>query len=264
MRLVFVTQRVDPDDPVLGATTSKIRALAARADEVVVLADGAVPGVLPTNCSVHLFRARTKAGRGVRFGAALSAELARRPRPHAVVAHMCPIYAVLAAPLARPLGVPVLLWFAQWSRSRTLELAERASTRILTAAPGSVPLASPKVIAIGHGIDVSAFACGRTPSQRGLQLLTLGRYAESKGLDTILRGVALAVEHGADVHLRVHGPQSTDGVRASVERLAADLGIEGIVALARAGAAKRDPGAARVRRRARQRDPSRRTRQGRV
>ena len=30
MRIVFVTQVVDPDDPVLGATVAKIRALAAR------------------------------------------------------------------------------------------------------------------------------------------------------------------------------------------------------------------------------------------
>ena len=36
VRLVFVTQRVDPDDPVLGATVAKIAALAARVDEVVV------------------------------------------------------------------------------------------------------------------------------------------------------------------------------------------------------------------------------------
>jgi hypothetical protein len=41
-RLVFATQVVDPDDLVLGATVAKLRALAARLDEVVVLADRAV------------------------------------------------------------------------------------------------------------------------------------------------------------------------------------------------------------------------------
>jgi hypothetical protein len=41
-RLVFVTQKADPADPILGATVAKIRALAARVDEVAVLADGAV------------------------------------------------------------------------------------------------------------------------------------------------------------------------------------------------------------------------------
>ena len=37
-KLVFVTQAVDPNDPVLAATLPKIRALAALVDEVVVLA----------------------------------------------------------------------------------------------------------------------------------------------------------------------------------------------------------------------------------
>ena len=128
MRLVVVTQQVDPASAVLGATVAKLRALAARVDELVVLADSAVDGALPGNCRVRLFRSRLRAGRGLRFETALARELARRPAPAAVLAHMCPIYAVLAAPLARPLGVDVLLWFTHWRRSRLLATAERLST----------------------------------------------------------------------------------------------------------------------------------------
>ena len=47
MRIVFVTQAAHPDEPVLGATLAKIRALAARVDEVVVLADRVDESVLP-------------------------------------------------------------------------------------------------------------------------------------------------------------------------------------------------------------------------
>ena len=102
MRLVVVTQQVDPASPVLGATVVKLRALAGRVDELVVLADSAMEGVLQDNCRVRLFSASRRAGRGLRFETALARELARRPRPAAVLAHMCPIYAVLAAPRARP------------------------------------------------------------------------------------------------------------------------------------------------------------------
>ena len=55
-KLVFVTQQVDPAHPALAATVPKIRALAELVSEVVVLADGAVPGVLPENCRVRTFR----------------------------------------------------------------------------------------------------------------------------------------------------------------------------------------------------------------
>ena len=67
MRLVFITQQVDPEHPALGATVPKIAALARRVDEVVVLADGAVPDALPANARIRTFGARTKAGRGARF-----------------------------------------------------------------------------------------------------------------------------------------------------------------------------------------------------
>ena len=54
-RLVFVTQQVDPEHPVLAATVPKIRALAARFDEVAVLAASAVDGVLPGQLPVRLY-----------------------------------------------------------------------------------------------------------------------------------------------------------------------------------------------------------------
>ena len=159
MRIVFVTQQVDPAHPALAATVPMLRALAERVDEVVVLADRALPGVLPDNCRVRPFAARSQAGRGLRFESALAAELAHRPKPAALVAHMCPIYAVLAAPLARPLGTKVLLWYTHWSVSRTLQAAERVSNVVLTVDRRTFPLDSPKVRAIGHGIDLSEFPC---------------------------------------------------------------------------------------------------------
>ena len=178
MRLVVVTQQVDPASPVLGATVAKLRALAARVDELVVLADSAVEGVLPANCRVRPFRAARRAGRGLRFESALARELARRPRPAAVLAHMCPIYAVLAAPVARPLRVPVLLWFTHWRRSRLLSTAELLSNRVLSVDERTFPLRSKKVVAIGHGIDVSDLPCVARPARDELMLLALGRREE--------------------------------------------------------------------------------------
>lgn len=208
MRIVFVTQRVDPDDPILGATVAKITALASRVDEVVVLADSAVAGSLPTNCTVRSFASRSRAGRGVRFAQALSIELARRPRPAAVLAHMCPIYAVLAAPLARPVGTRVLLWYAHWNRTRMLDTAVRAANVVISVDPRSVPVPSGKVVGIGHGIDVSDFACADAPASGVVWLAALGRYSAAKGLDPIIRAVARARADGVDVRLRAHGTSS--------------------------------------------------------
>lgn len=235
MRLVFVTQRVDPDSPVLGATVAKLRALAARVDEVVVLADDAVAGALPANCRVHLFAAGTKAERGARFTAALVGELRRRPRPAAVIAHMCPIYAVLAAPLARTAGTPVILWFAHWKRTRTLDLAVRLSTVVASVDVRAVPVHDRKVVGIGHGIDVTEFACRDRPAHpASLEALALGRYSSAKGLETVVRGVGLARAAGTDVRLRCHGTAGNEqerADRAALARLVGELGLGDAVVL---------------------------------
>jgi glycosyltransferase involved in cell wall biosynthesis len=223
-RLVFITQQVDPAHPALAATVAKLRVLAERVDEVVVLADGAVPGALPPNARVHRFASRAKLGRGLRFEAALARELPRRQI--GVVAHMCPIYAVLAAPLARPLGVPVILWYTHWHASATLRAATRAATAIATVDPRSFPLLSPKVHAIGHGIDLDEFPCRRHESNDGLQLLALGRYSPAKGLPTVLRGLRRALDRGLDVRLSAHGPALSElerSHRAELQQLVTEL-----------------------------------------
>jgi glycosyltransferase involved in cell wall biosynthesis len=229
MRIVFVTQQVDPGHPALAATVPKLRALAERCDEVVVLADRALPNVLPANCRVRSFGARTRAGRGLRFATALVAELARRSRPAAVVAHMCPIYAVLAAPLARPLGVRVLLWYTHWSVSRTLRAAERVSQVVLSVDRRTFPLDSAKVRAIGHGIDLDEFPCAAEGGDHaGLRAVALGRYSAAKGLPVVLRALRLALDDGLDARLEVHGPALNPeerAHRAELERLVAELDL---------------------------------------
>jgi glycosyltransferase involved in cell wall biosynthesis len=234
-RLVFITQQVDPGHPALAATVPKIRALAARVDELVVIADRTVAAALPGNCRSLSFAARGRARRGARFQALLAREIL--PRPVAVVAHMCPIYAVLAAPLARPLRVPLLLWYTHWARTRTLEAAERAATAVVSVDRRSFPIASDKVVPIGHGIDLAEFPCADRNGEGDFRLVSLGRYSRAKGLETILRGVKLALEDGVDARLELHGPALNAAERehrADLERLVVDLGLEKRVRLGHA------------------------------
>ncbi|MDQ5822173.1 MAG: glycosyltransferase family 4 protein [Actinomycetota bacterium] len=225
-RLVFATQQVDPAHPALAATVPKLAALARRLDELVVLADAAVPGVLPENCRVHTFGSRGKLGRGLRFEAALAREL--RPRPLAVVAHMAPIFAVLAAAPARAARVPVALWYTHWHASPTLRVAERLCNAILSVDRRSFPLQSNKVHAIGHGIDLTEFECAEHAANGTLRALALGRYSPAKGLDVVLRALRLAVDRGADVRLEAHGPVMSPlehQHRAELERLVGELDL---------------------------------------
>ncbi|HEY3543707.1 MAG TPA: glycosyltransferase family 4 protein [Gaiellaceae bacterium] len=214
-KLVFCTQKLDPGDPVLAATVPMVRALAARVDELVVLCDSAA--IELDGVRVHQFGAATQAQRGAKFVAALAREL----RCDGVVAHMVPLYAVLAAPFVRPLGIPLVLWYTHWKAHAVVRAAERVCTAVASVDERSFPLRSRKVHALGHGIDLGEFACTDAPDSP-LRALVLGRYSPAKGLETILRAAAQA-----GVHVEAHGSDETfESYRRELQRAfpAADLG----------------------------------------
>lgn len=216
-RLVFLTQSVDPAHPVLAATIPKIRALAARVDEVVVVAQSGDGNGLPANVSVRTFGAGSRPARFLRF----EREVARALPADAVIAHMIPVYVLLSAPLVRARRTPLLLWYTHWKASRQLRAAERLATAIVSVDRRSFPLESAKVHAIGHGIDVSEFTCSDRSRHDGVQALVLGRYSPAKGIATILRAVREV--DGVDVEL--HGAALNGLERGHRDELA-ELGFE--------------------------------------
>ncbi len=129
-----------------------------------------------------------------------------------------------------------------------LRAAERVSTAVISVDRRSFPLPSDKVRAIGHGIDLSEFACAeRAPNATlqqtgtGLELLALGRYSRAKGLDVVLRAMAAV---GDRVRLDVHGPALSGDERAhraELEGLVRELGLADRVTLADAVPRSRIP-----------------------
>ena len=202
-KLVFITQVVDPDDPNLGATTAKLAALARRVDELVVLCDRGREGVLPDNCRLRVFGAPSRVQRAGRFVRALSDEM--RDRPGAVVAHMIPLYALVAAPIVRPRRVRLILWYTHWKRHLLLRAATAVSTDVVSVDEHSFPLQSRKLHAIGHGIDLSEFPCQPTTFSGALRLVALGRYSPAKNLEELIEGVRLARGRGVDARIDLYG-----------------------------------------------------------
>ena len=227
MRLVLATQTLDPEHAALAQTLDLVRALSARCDALRVIAQTSRVDRLPANVSVATFDASSRPARAARFVGAVEREL--RGGADAFLAHMIPEYVVLAAPLARPRRVPLLLWYTHWNASRTLRLAVRLGDAMLSVDRRSFPLATPKARGIGHAIDVEAFdAPPPAPGDGPLRLLVLGRTARWKGLSTAVEALRLARADGLDATLEIRGPSLTDDERrhrAEVEAAARDLPV---------------------------------------
>jgi len=216
-RLVFLTQAVDTAHPALAATIPKLRALAARVDELVVLAQSVGDAQLPANVELRSFGAASRVARVAKF----ERELARALPAGAVVAHMIPVYVLLGAPLVRPRRTPLLLWYTHWKASPQLRAAARLATAIISVDTRSFPLASRKVRAIGHGIDVNEFSCAEREASERVRALVLGRYSPAKGIDTILR--ATGEVDGVEVEL--HGAALNELERRHRDGVLAGFGV---------------------------------------
>jgi glycosyltransferase involved in cell wall biosynthesis len=202
MKLVFVTQEVDADHPVLAQTVDLVGALAERVDELAILARR-IESPLPANVEGRTFDATSRSRRVIDFERGLAGSLARAD---AVIVHMVPEFAALAFPLSRLQRVPVLIWYTHWNASRTLRLATRLVDVALSVDARSFPIASPKVRAIGHAIDVERFDGPPVSLHDGpLRILAFGRTARWKGLTTLLDAVASL----GGVELAICGPSLT-------------------------------------------------------
>jgi glycosyltransferase involved in cell wall biosynthesis len=227
MRLVLVTQTLDPEHAALAQTLDLVGALAARCDELVVLCRVDRWRDPPTNVAFRTFDAASKAGRAVVFERALAGSLPA----DAVLVHMVPTFAVLAAPLARLRRTPLLLWYTHWHASPTLRLAAPLCDLVLSVDRTTFPLDRPNVRGIGHAIDVQAFAGGPPrPHDGPLRLLAAGRTARWKGLPTLLDALAVAVAEGLDATLEIRGPSLTDDERAHRAELQARIGADAAIA----------------------------------
>jgi len=210
MRVAFVTQALDSEHGSLAQTLDLVDALAARTEELIVLARESRATGLPVNVSVRLFDASSKPGRGLAFERAFASTHA-----DAVFVHMVPTFLVLAAPLAKVRRTPLLLWYTHWNASRSLKIATALCDAALSVDPRSYPLDSPKVRGIGHAIDVETFT-GEPPAPHDgpLRLLWVGRYAPWKGVPTLLAALELAFADGLDATLELRGAELTDAERA--------------------------------------------------
>ena len=134
--------------------------------------------------------------------------LASRRPPDALIAHMCPIYLVLAAPFTKIRRVPTILWYTHWAVHRTLRLATALADVALSVDRRSFPLDRPKVSGIGHGIDVTQFAARTERVARRRRAAPPARarpHVADEGFDTSIKAVAQLRKEGVDLTLDIYG-----------------------------------------------------------
>ena len=178
----MIAQELDKSSSVLRVAHDWAEAISSRVDELTVAAGRVGAFELPDNATVTPLR-RAESVSSRRAAVALAAELGRRVSTKGVdlvFAHMVPAYALMAAVFAKPVGVPVCLWYASHGLSNRLRIAHRIVDAVATASPDSYPLQGDKVAVLGHGIDASRYAAADVPKSGAPVILTASRITPMK------------------------------------------------------------------------------------
>lgn len=233
LRVVFICQTVDQDDPVLATTARWIEALARKrsVDHVSVLALRTGRHDLPATVDVKRFGRSNRPATATAFYAALASTL--RPRPHFFFVHQGGSYPLLLMPLKLLLRIPIVQWKAHPAITRTMSFYARwCDDFVFTAARASFPMQLANLRVVGHGIDSDLFRPRGSPALG--DLIAASRLAPRKRIDQMIRAVAQANrEYGTRYRLNVYGATlpHDEAYLASVEALIDRLGARDCVTL---------------------------------
>lgn len=193
LRLLIFNLATDVDDPILGFTTSWICALAKRCEYISVITMRAGRVEVPENVMVYSVgkeRGYSEPRRVVEFYRHLFMVL-RKGCPNVCFSHMIPIFTILAAPMLKVKGIPIVTWYLHPSLTLTLKLAHHLSNRMVSSLRTSYPYKHGKLVIIGHGIDMDIFLPNDMLPETPPMILCVGRLSPVKDHPTLLKAAYL-------------------------------------------------------------------------
>ncbi len=227
MKLLFLTQRMDGTDAVLGFVPRWVEGLARRCERVRVVAlDARADEPLAANVDVRVVGRRGRVMRWLRYRRILAEAFA--DGFDAVLAHMVPRYALLAKGPARAAGAKLFLWYTHGSVDRRLERAVDEVLLAFTANAESLRIETPKRVVTGHGIDLAHFDAEGHAPERPARLLVVGRITPRKDPLLAVRALERLVAAGRDVHLDLVGDALAPGDAAYVAEVRAAVAAAGL------------------------------------
>ncbi len=225
--LIVFNLATDVNHPILGFTTQWIREIAMRVNSIDVITMCAGEIAVPENVRVHSAGREhgwSEARRVVEFYRHLFRILGER-RIDGCFSHMIQVFSVLAGPVLRARGIPLVTWYAHGQLNPTLKLAHFLSDRMVTSLPNTYPYRKDKLTVIGQGIDTTLFAPDERVIADDALILCVGRLSPVKNYSTLLRAFA-RLPRGPRLEIigATTGP-ADDAYAVGLRTLAAELGI---------------------------------------
>ncbi len=231
MRLLIITQKYDINDSNLGAFVGWWDKLAERIEKVYVLALLKRSESTRSNIEVLSMGKEKGAGFFGKFFWFYWGLLKTIGKTDAILVHMVPKYAILAAPLAFVFKKPIYMWYTGVAAQKQLKFSVLFCRKVFTAHAAAMRVDTPKRIITGHGIDIEKFKVKslNLKINEYITILSIGRITPSKGHDLIINTVSDLIKSGYNLKLKIIGGIIQErhlGYFAKLRKLVDDLKME--------------------------------------
>jgi glycosyltransferase involved in cell wall biosynthesis len=197
MKLLFVTQKMDKDDSVLGAYHGWVIELAKRFENITVICLFEGKHELPENVSVYSL-GKEKGEVSSLVYAIRFKKLAWKLRHEydAVFVHMNQEYILIAGCLWKLLGKRIYMWRNHYAGSWATDLAAAFCTKVFCTSRYSYTAKYKKTVFMPVGIPISRFNTDSSIVRMPRSILFLSRIAPSKHPDILLEALVLLKQKG--------------------------------------------------------------------
>jgi glycosyltransferase involved in cell wall biosynthesis len=207
MRLLVLNMAMDLDDPAREFIVYWVKALAKRVEFVHVITMRAGRLDLPDNVRVYSVgkeKGYSEPRRVLEFYRHLL-NIVRKDRIDVCFSHMIAIFTILAAPILKIRGVPIITWYAHRQVTTTLKVAHLLSDIMVTNAETAYCYKHDKLVVIGHGIDTDLFSPDGITLQGRPILLSVGRISPIKDVLTLIEACYLLRQKGYSIQCALIG-----------------------------------------------------------
>jgi glycosyltransferase involved in cell wall biosynthesis len=218
MKLLFVTQKIDERDPVLGFVVGWLSTIVRHFEVVSVVCLRRGEAKLPLGVKVYSLGKEHGVSRTVYIYRFFRLIASLRSQYDGVFVHMNPEYVILGGLFWRLLGKKVVFWYNHTFGDWRANLAMRLSDVICHTSPYSFSARTAKSVRMPAGIDTSVFRPKDIP--RTTDILYLGRISEVKKIHVLIEAVKIIYQKGKFFPtLKIVGPTVTDEDRKYLNKL---------------------------------------------
>mgnify|MGYP001605682055 FL=1 len=218
-RLLFITQKVDKDDDVLGVYHRWIDELAKKVEQISVICLYQGRTELPINVQVFSLRKEYGSNRWSRVFLFYKYIWILRKDYSSVFVHMNPIYILLGGLFWKLSGKRILFWYNHPFGNITARIGIALADKVFCTSPYSFSARYKKTSLMPAGVDTVFFKRDPNITRKENRILYLARISLIKNIDCLIEAAKILEQKRMEFEFLIVGSPSSDMDKIYEKRL---------------------------------------------